>query len=340
MTDIPLINCIFKCDRCGALIEKQGEKIECAKNYSFEHNIIKNFNICPSTPKGTFRYYTVVGTPISDRFNKLKLDNIKNSTCKGCKLNPDKCAKLPEMLAICQVESLEYRLRSGKYNISSGTGAGEFSKDIKGVIIDGTPVYVEDIKRLFVARWDTYSLYNLEDRGKETVRAPESSQPPTDDVILRCLMGDITIGFRPVDPETNICKWLCYDVDKHSCEGTVYAANPRDAVDEIVKRLNEWYNLTGYTELSGSPDSYHIWVFIEPIDYEIVLKFDESFKARCDPLINQAICKRIEKGDGRMIRMVYSINIKNGNRSRFIDGIDISKIQPEKLPIIEPTQTT
>ena len=32
-----------------------------------------------------------------------------------------------------------------------------------------------------------------------------------------------------------------------------------------------------------------------------------------------------------MIKLPYTINIENGVRSKFIDGIDISKIQPEKF---------
>ncbi len=149
-------------------------------------------------------------------------------------------------------------------------------------------------------------------------------------------MGDITIGFRPVNPETNLCKWICYDIDKHSCEKTIYASNPRKAVDEIVNHLKEWYNLTGYIELSGSPDSYHVWIFIEPVDNEFALKFDQEFKKRCDPVINQTICKRVESGQGHMIKLPYTINIKNGVRSKFIDGIDIGEIDPEKLPNAEP----
>jgi hypothetical protein len=234
------------------------------------------------------------------------------------------------MLAICQVEALEYRLRNGYYNIS---GADKFAENINGLIIAGIPVYVEDIKRLFIARPDTFSLYDAADFGKQVVHAPETNRPPTDRDILQSLMGNITIGFRPVNPETNKCKWICYDVDKHSCEGTNYKANPRQAVDEIVKLLKKWYGLTGYIELSGSPNSYHVWVFIEPTDNEIVLKFDQEFKARCDTSINQAICKRVESGQGHMIKLPYTINIKNGVRSKFMDGIDISKIQPEKFKI-------
>jgi hypothetical protein len=40
---------------------------------------------------------------------------------------------------------------------------------------------------------------------------------------------------------------------------------------------------------------------------------------------------RVESGQGQMIKLPYTINIKNGVRSKFIDGIDISKIEHEKI---------
>lgn len=266
-------------------------------------------------------------------YNTQKLNKIEKSTCTSCKFK-DECKKSPKMLAICQLDSFEFRMRTGKYGVA-GTG-GEVPEDIKGVIVDGTSVYIEDIKRLFIARWDTYNLYEPKDWLKEKPEAPQTKQPLTDDVILRALIGSgnppTTIGFLPLDPKTGLYMWICYDVDKDSCERTIYT-NPRDAVDKIVKLLKEWYGLTGYVEESGSQDSYHVWIFIEPTDKEIVYRFDENFKNRCDHFLNQAFCKRVETGDGRMIRMVYSINYKNGKRSKFLG--DLHQIQPEKLPVIE-----
>jgi hypothetical protein len=314
----------IKCINCGSNLKflgvqsKNKKKKPTVKSTSPES---KPIEIPESKP---------TGEPV---YNGLKLnEKIREPTCTSCPYKP--CAKSPEMVAICQVESLEYRLRSGYYNISSVTGAGEFPKDMKGIIIDRTPVYIEDIKRLFITRWDTYSLYNPKDAGKKSAKVPETYQPPTDDVLLRALELLITIGFRPVDPKKNLCKWICYDIDKHSCERTIYESNPRQVVDEIVNRLKKWYGLTGYIELSGSPDSYHIWIFINPTDYGLVKKFDDSFKERCEPTINQAICKRVEAGEGHMIKMPYTKNLKNGVRSKFIGGLDFHKIIPENLPNI------
>jgi len=64
---------------------------------------------------------------------------------------------------------------------------------------------------------------------------------------------EITIGIHQIDD--NKIKWLCYDIDKKHTE------DPRLLSDQIVKYLKEWYNLHGYIEPSGSPDSYHVWIF-------------------------------------------------------------------------------
>lgn len=330
-----------KCDKCKSVISMHTKNTERAIERAKAKTEIHKTNGCG----GTLRYFPhpeekqntkIESKPVAlipNLYNELKLNKIRKSTCTSCPFKPEECLKSPVMLYLCQTDTLDYRLWSGKYN--TGTGVDEFSEDINGIIIDGTPVYIEDIWRLFIARTDTFALYKAEDFGKQVVRAPETHQPPTKAIALRALKGGIpipfTIGVRPVDPKTNLCKWICYDIDKHSCETTIYKSNPRQVVDEIVKRLKDWYGLTGYIELSGSPDSYHIWVFIEQTDYGLVKKFDESFKERCEPTINQAICKRVESGEGHMIKLPYTINFKNGVRSKFIDGVDIHKNQPEKL---------
>lgn len=305
----------FRCIKCGEEFQKEFDDISEA---------IKNHGTHSTNGCGGLVRYDDPGS---------KYGKIKKSTCTSCP-DKDECSQLPELLAVCQLDAFEYRLKTGKFGLTSGAGAKELPKDINGVIIDGTPVYLEDIKQLFIARWDTYSLYPANYTGKEDV--PQTYEPPTDDVILRALMCHITIGFLPHDPKIKAgYKWICYDVDKKHCIGTIYESNPRKAVDEIVKNLKEWYNLTGYIELSGSPDGYHIWVFIEPTDRELVYKFDGDFKARCDPSLNKTIDKRVEKGNGRMIKLPYTINLKNGVRGKFVDGVDLHKIQLEKLPIIK-----
>lgn len=108
----------------------------------------------------------------------------------------------------------------------------------------------------------------------------------------------------------------------------------------MIKSLKEWYNLTGNLEKSGSVDSYHVWIFFEPIDNDLAFNFDQNFKGKIKAVLNSmgieinehSIDKCVQKGESGMIKLPYNIQLKNGVRSEFLG--DISKIQPERLPVI------
>ena len=44
-----------------------------------------------------------------------------------------------------------------------------------------------------------------------------------------------------------------------------------------------------------------------------------------------SIDRGVQKGEGGMLKLPFNIQLKNGVRSEFMG--DISKIQPEKLPV-------
>lgn len=263
-------------------------------------------------------------------YNKAKIDKIKNSLCTGCKMGS--CAKTPEMLSICQFEAFEFRLRTGRYNLGgNGNGAvHSVSKDIRGVIIDNVHVSIDDIKRLIVNRTDCYSLQN----PKEPEKFPDVKEELTDGIILQSLLGYITIGIRPINPEIKKIKWICWDVDASEND------NPKMVVGAILHCL-KGKGLTGYVEQSGSNNSYHVWIFIEPIDNDLAFKFDEKFKNEVkillakkgagDVYIDRGVHKGEKLGSG-MIKMPFNIQRKNNVRSKFVN-CDISKIQAQRLVI-------
>lgn len=192
-------------------------------------------------------------------------------------------------------------------------------------------INVHDIVRLFINRDDRYSLQDINNPDK----FPDKNGILTYDIILKSLKGEITIGTRPVNPKTNTIKWIAWDIDKDHNE------NPKAVAYALVKYLKEWYRLTGYIELSGSIDSYHVWVFLMDTNNDNAYNFDQDFRKRLksigigvDP---NSIERGVQKGDGGMIKLPYNIQRKEkyghkGGRSRFIEGVDLSKIVPEKLP--------
>jgi len=121
-------------------------------------------------------------------------------------------------------------------------------------------INVYDIVRLFINRDDRYSIQKVDATDPTKDSFPDKIKTLTYDILVKSLKGEITIGTRPINPEDNTIKWIAWDVDKE------YNKDPRAIVDAIVKYLNEWYGLTGNIELSGSIDSYHIWIFIQKVN--------------------------------------------------------------------------
>lgn len=185
---------------------------------------------------------------------------------------------------------------------------------------------------LIVNRYDCYAI---QDNNKPEL-FPTTYDKLAIDIIKNSLIGNLTIGVHQLSKDNKV-KWFCYDFDKK------HIAKPKKLVDLFIKYLKEWYNLTGYIELSGSPDSYHVWIFIEPIDSEIAVSFHKSFLDRLKSVgidikgIEKGISKG-EKGLGCMIKLPFNIQRKNGIRSELL--ADILKIVPEKLPVIQELQHT
>lgn len=271
-------------------------------------------------------------------YNTKKLNIKKNQICKACSTQFKPCSQSPEQMLFCLLDTTEYNMRSGKYGLSASNNNGNsnnISKDINGVFIDGIPVSVADIKRLFVNRYDCYSLQDKQAPEK----FPDVKETLTDDIILQSLFGLITIGVRPINPNDGKIKWISWDIDDKENDDS------KKVVDTIIVCLKK-RGLTGYIEASGSSNSYHVWIFIEPIDNDIAFKFDEDFKNEVGTILSEKgiqnvyIDRGVHKGEklgSGMIKLPFNIQRKNGKRSKFLKykdvSNDISKIQPQKLVI-------
>lgn len=335
LAPIKKIEAVFECDKCRGLIKISGENIDKAQKLTFPHNDCKN------PVKGTFKLLTIVGKPVasSGQYFNEKINKMKRFICNNCPYNEEStrykhinpCPKPFEVLMTCFLENIEYRyLRTGNITTQSTL---KILDDIEDIIIvigkDKKQVSLKDIKRLFINRFDRYSIQNPDMPEK----FPDVKEPLTDYILLKGILGDITIGTRAINPNDNKIKWVCYDIDADHNE------NPRLVADTIIKYLKEWHSLTGYLEKSGSPDSYHVWIFILPIDNDLAYGFDLAFKARIKTVLNSmgieigehSIDRGVQKGESGMIKLPFNIQLKNDVRSEFLG--DISKIQPERLPV-------
>lgn len=196
-------------------------------------------------------------------------------------------------------------------------------------------INVYDIVRLIINRDDRYSIQKVDatDPTKDTF--PDKKRTLTYSILEKSFNGEITIGVRPVNPKNNTVKWVAWDLDKKTNE------DPRAVADALVKYLREWYGLTGIIEFSGSVDSFHVWLFLVPTDNNAAYGFDQDFRARLKSIGIGVEQNSIERGvqlaDGGMLKLPYNYQRKEkygqkGRRSHFIEGVDLSKIIPERLP--------
>jgi len=187
--------------------------------------------------------------------------------------------------------------------------------------------FIKKICELFINRWDCYAIQD----NTNPLLFPTVYQELTIDIIKESLNpnSDITIGIHQIDD--NKVKWLCYDIDKK------HTSDPKFLSDQIIKYLKEWYDLHGYPEPSGSPDSYHVWIFTEPTDVDVAINFHKDFKNRLKStgIDIKPIEKGISRGDkglGCMIKLPFNIQRKTNKRSKLM--VNIFNIVPEKIPVI------
>ena len=125
----------------------------------------------------------------------------------------------------------------------------------------------ELIKDHLINRYDTFAEQNFD--GTQYFRI---SIPITDRIIENHIAGKITIGAYSTSRE-GTCKWICFDVDAHRKPDD----SEEDVIEKELKAEHDLKNLTSFldgvglkylVESSGSPHSYHVWLFIEEVAVE------------------------------------------------------------------------
>lgn len=112
---------------------------------------------------------------------------------------------------------------------------------------------VYEFRRVFVNRSDTYAV-QLATGGYS-----RELWSLTDDVLVRHLKGEITVGAYQLN-EDNLVKWLVFDLDPEHLNDPLETA--RSLLRVAIERVHERAVLL---EASRYPDpSYHIWVLFEP----------------------------------------------------------------------------
>lgn len=170
---------------------------------------------------------------------------------------------------------------------------------------------------LFVNRSDVYAKQT--DDGSYV----KVSEYVTDQLLDMHLYGEVTIGTYALNHENKV-RWLCFDVDAHrSADDTdetlkakqENAEQEKDTICMFLDNANVRYVL----ESSGTPYSYHIWVFLKPVEAAKAKHFGKRVLQECG-IKKMEVFPKQEKlnknGYGNLVKLPLAINRKNGNKSK------------------------
>ncbi|WP_319507367.1 hypothetical protein [uncultured Methanolobus sp.] len=124
----------------------------------------------------------------------------------------------------------------------------------------------ELLQRYLINRHDTFAEQG---KGGSYFRI---SAPVTETLIQNHIKGKVTIGAYSTS-ENGTCKWICFDIDAHRKKDDT----EEDQIQKELKAEADLQNLTTFldrmqlkylVESSGSPHSYHVWLFIEEVAVE------------------------------------------------------------------------
>jgi hypothetical protein len=141
-----------------------------------------------------------------------------------------------------------------------------------------------------------------------------------------------TMGVYQMDPKTDTVSWICFDLDRHNPEDP----DPKESVQRLLAVLGS-YSIPHLLESSGSPDSYHVWVFLVPTKtnnaYEFSRWIAKAAKVKCEIWPMQpAYSDRRGKDYGNLVKLPLAYHNKTGRRSVFLDPVTFEPMEYVQLP--------
>ena len=135
-----------------------------------------------------------------------------------------------------------------------------------------------DLINLILNRKDAYAVQNPTG-GYSCIKTAVN-----DKMIESHLEGTQTLGAYQFDNENKVC-WLCADIDSHPIKGKEETEEDIQKRDDLAEEnVEKLCNLLSYLgvpylkEASGSPHSYHVFIFVKPVSGEIAKAFMDDIK--------------------------------------------------------------
>ena len=161
---------------------------------------------------------------------------------------------------------------------------------------------------MFMSRPDCYA--RQDENGYKLVK-----ESPNIDLIKSHVAGKITIGAYNINKDDQV-NWCCIDLDSHNGE-----TDTKDRVRRVIDTLRK-HKIPFMLESSGSPDSYHVWIFLAKTRTLNAFKFVRKVVSEADVKNYEAFPKqkKLENGKyGNLVKLPICVNKRSGNRSMFLD---------------------
>ncbi len=177
----------------------------------------------------------------------------------------------------------------------------------------------------------------------------KNEYPLNESLINSHLEGKSTFGAYQLNQASEV-KWICFDIDSHGPKDGKETEEEKDKRDQQAEndkdRMCSFLELNGIPyllEASGSPHSYHVWIFVNPVKARIAKAFGkEIMKAvdiDCELFPKQ--CTINKNGYGNLVKLPFATNKKHGGKSSIcINGEFVRDFESLEVGVIDVPDIT
>ena len=210
------------------------------------------------------------------------------------------------------------------YNVWENCAGGIFrlsSTDIEKRI----KANMENYHTFFINRYDVFAMQ----QNNPAMPWVSLRFPLTEKTIHDHCTGDQTIGCYQLD-KNNLVKWGVFDIDDHTGD--------KDAMGDCKKMIQvlRSHDIPFLLEGSGSPNSYHIWLFFWPtmaVDAKnFMLALQREAGIDCEIFPKQTVLDK--KGPGNQVKLPICLSKKSGRPSMLLDPDGFTQLAYNKIEAI------
>lgn len=189
-------------------------------------------------------------------------------------------------------------------------------------------ITVESLKNMFMNRADAHGKQYKVEGGASWSKVIGSM---TDEKLIRHVQGSDTFGSYQLGLDDTVI-WSCLDIDSHKGDRPItdeIIEQTRANVKKVMDVLGR-YNVPFLLEASGSPGSWHIWIFHPRTKTYNAYRFVRQVKAeagvKCEVFPKQRAMGKDGKY-GNLVKIPICVNLKCGERSVFLDAETFEPIE-------------